>query len=234
MMINGQKLNRVEVSSSFARNPARYTYSSSSRSSGGARLGSFRLDAEEFPIPVTLYKEKGETWDEIIEELTSILYTGEFERISFAHGNPSRYYRAKVIALEITEEYYHNAYGNIVIACEDQRMFGEEQTFNVTTSNTTHVITGQDKTPWEISLRFSEHTDKFELTTNSGLYLLLGYEFVEGDSLTIKYEGREVLLNGRDLRHSIRLKSNFDYLYPGDVTVRASQDCEMKYDERYF
>ncbi|GGP13578.1 distal tail protein Dit [Oceanobacillus neutriphilus] len=234
MIINGEKLERVEVSSSFARSPVKFAYETSSRSSGGVRLGSLRLDAEEVSIPITLYKEKGETWDDVIEELTSVLYTEEFVRISFSHGNHSRYYKAKVIALEITEEYYHNAYGNVVIAFDDQRMFGEEKTIEVSTENTLHVITGQDKTPWEISLRFSENTDKFELTTNSGLYLLLGYEFIEGDSLTIKYEGREVLLNGRDLRHSIRLKSNFEYLYPGKVTVSASHNCEMKYDERYY
>lgn len=111
---------------------------------------------------------------------------------------------------------------------------GEEQTINVTTSNTSHTITGQDETPWNVEVVFSEPTKTFELTTNKGLYLLLGYEFIEGDRLIIKYEGREVLLNGKDINFAIRLASNYELLSPGSLQIKASHDCTLKYDERYY
>ncbi|WP_339233798.1 distal tail protein Dit [Oceanobacillus sp. FSL W7-1281] len=111
---------------------------------------------------------------------------------------------------------------------------GAEETINVTTSNATHTITGQDNAPWEISLRFTAKTDKFELHAGD-IYILLGYEFIEGDRLTIKYEGREVWLNDdRDLRHSIRLASNYELLEPGEIEVKASHACELKYNETLF
>ena len=63
---------------------------------------------------------------------------------------------------------------------------------------------------------------------------MLGYEFIEGDRLTIKYEGREVLLNGKDINFAIRLASNYELLSPGSLQIKASHACELKYDERYY
>lgn len=101
-------------------------------------------------------------------------------------------------------------------------------------TDATHIISTQGETPWSINVVFSEATNKFEFTASNGLYLLLNYTFVAGDRLQIDYVGRKVFLNGNDLRPTVSMSSNYVLLQPGEVTLKASHDCDLIYDERYY
>lgn len=170
----------------------------------------------------------------LAEDLSSWLLTETIKELTF-DDEPNRRYLAIVDGTFEPEEIVTHGYGTIRFLVPDGNKLGLEKTIPVTTSNTTHTITGQDETPWEVNVTFNQNTTTFELETNKGLYLLLGFELKQGDRLTIKYEGREVWLNDtRDLRFAIRLKSNYEMLQPGSLRVKASHACTLKYDERFY
>lgn len=169
----------------------------------------------------------------IAEDLAGWLLTEEAEELIFDEEKDRRYLAVVDGGFEPDEIVTHG-YGTIRFVVPDGTKMGAENTISVTTSNTNHTITGQDEASWTVEVVFTQSTNKFELETNKGLYLLLGYEFIEGDRLTIKYEGREVLLNGKDINFAIRLASNYELLSPGELTVKASHDCKVIYDERFY
>lgn len=111
---------------------------------------------------------------------------------------------------------------------------GEKHDLAVGTAYTSHIIKGQDQTPWTTYTRFTAPKSQYTLETNKGLYVLLNYSFIEGDTLRIDYSKREVTLNGNDLAVSVSLSTNWTMLQPGTVQVRASEPTTLSYAERYY
>lgn len=168
----------------------------------------------------------------IKDEIAAWLVTKDWARLSF-DNEPGRSYLAVVQnSIDDFDRFVDQRSGTIQFIAK--ATLGEEKTIPVTTTRTMHTITGQDNTPWIVEVTFTEATSIFELQASNGLYLLLQYEFIEGDRLTIKYEGREVLLNGNDLRRAVRLKTNYELLEPGMIGVSGSHACEIFYNERYY
>lgn len=168
----------------------------------------------------------------IKDEIAAWFVTNDWARLSF-DNEPGRSYLAVVQnSIDDFDRFVDQRSGTIQFVAK--ATLGEEKTIPVTNTPTSHTITGQDITPWIVEVTFTEATSTFELQASNGLYLLLAYEFIEGDTLTIKYEGREVLLNGNDLRSAVRLKTNYEMLQPGTIEVSASHVCELIYDERYY
>lgn len=192
-----------------------------------------RTDKEVMSIPVTILIDGNSKADLLskAEEVASWLVTKDVKRMQFG-DEMNRSYIALLDGGIDVDEIVSFSRCSIDFIVLDK--VGAEKTINVTTSNTNHTITGQDETPWTIEVVFSRNTTTFELETNQGIYLLLGYEFIEGDRLTIKYEGREVLLNGRDINFAIRLASNYELLSPGSLQIKASHPCVLKYFEVFF
>ncbi|MDY7224665.1 distal tail protein Dit [Halalkalibacterium halodurans] len=111
---------------------------------------------------------------------------------------------------------------------------GQEHEINVPTTYQSFTIRGQDQTPWTTYTRFTAPRSQYTLETNKGLYVLLNYNFIEGDILRIDYSKREVTLNNKDLAVSVSLSTNWAMLQPGTVQVRASEPTTVTYTERYY
>ncbi|WP_017797562.1 distal tail protein Dit [Oceanobacillus kimchii] len=169
---------------------------------------------------------------QIKDELAEWLVTKEIAPLQLDDEPGRTYWCVVQNSIDDLSRFVYTRQGTIQFLCFYTT--GEQKTIPVTATPTSHTITGQDETPWTVEVVFSEATDTFELQTNKGLYLLLGYNFIEGDRLTIMYEGRKVWLNGEDLRHAVRLKTNYEMLEPGIMEVSASHDCKFFYDERYY
>ncbi len=197
----------------------------------GSRERQVTYDVREIPIKFLIADETNEGFRARFNRLNSYI-KGRKKRLEFTDENA--HFIATLSSANIPDEDSNSLICTMTFTCADSAKRMNEKTINVTTSNTMHTVTGQDAAPWEISLRFTAGAEKFELETDSGLYILLGYEFIEGDRLNIKYDGREVWLNGRDLRHAIRLASNYELLNPGKLTIKASHDCKVIYDERFY
>lgn len=197
----------------------------------GSRERQVTYDVREIPVKFLIADATNEGLRERFNRLNGYI-KGNKKRLEFTDENA--HFVATLSGANIPDEDSNSLICTMTFTCADSAKRMDEKVIEVGASESTHAITGQDETPWEISLRFTANTDKFELRAGD-IYILLGYEFIEGDRLTIKYEGREVWLNNdRDLRHSIRLASNYELLKPGDLKVRASHACELKYDERYY
>ncbi|MDM8100931.1 distal tail protein Dit [Oceanobacillus oncorhynchi] len=197
----------------------------------GSRVKDVTYDIREIPVKFLIADDENEGLRERFNRLNGYI-KGNEKRLEFTDENA--HFIATLSGANIPDEDSNSLICTMTFICADSAKRMNEKVIEVGTSESIHTITGQDSAPWEISLRFTANTDKFELETDSGLYILLGFEFIEGDRLTIKYEGREVWLNdNRDLRHSIRLASNYTLLQPGSLVVKANHACELKYDERF-
>ncbi len=198
----------------------------------GSRVNDVTYDIREISVKFLIADATNEGLRERFNRLNGYI-KGNEKRLEFTDENA--HFVATLSDASIPDEDSNSLVCTMTFTCADSAKRMNEKTINVTTSNATHSITGQDAASWEITVRFTASTDKFELETDSGLYILLGYEFIEGDRLTIKYEGREVWLNGaRDLRFVIRLASNFELLRPGELTIKASHACDLIYDETLY
>ncbi|WP_339236906.1 distal tail protein Dit [Oceanobacillus sp. FSL W7-1281] len=197
----------------------------------GSRVKDVTYDVREIPVKFLIADATNEGLRERFNRLNGYL-KGNEKRLEFTDENA--HFVATLSDANIPDEDSNSLICTMTFTCADSAKRMNEKVIEVGTSESTHTITGQDAAPWEVSLRFTANTDKFELRARD-IYILLSYEFIEGDRLTIKYEGREVWLNdNRDLRHSIRLASNYELLEPGELEVKANHACELKYDERYY
>lgn len=238
MLVNGAKLPYTEVAYEFARNPSGYVYSISPKYGWGVRLRNRRLESEIIPIPVVFSRRGHEnmSWDDIIEELTSILYRDEDVSISFSHGDTEKYYSARVTSIFISEEHEYVAKGVIEIMCEDQCMFGEDRRISVDTEFNSNIIRGQLSPVWYSTTRFSEGMKQFTLEISSGTNIVLNYDFIEGDVLDIDAKRRSVFVNGSNIDVSISLETEWDKgeIPVGNVQLKASHPTEIVYTERYY
>ncbi|GEM02938.1 putative phage tail component, N-terminal domain-containing protein [Halolactibacillus halophilus] len=180
--------------------------------------------------PIGFKTKTDEKHIEVVEKLTNWLVTDDWTRLSFS-DEPGRIYLAVLQEGIDLEKIAWLREGTLSFVAKET--LGQQEIINVTSTTTTDNIVGQEKTPWIVEVTFTQNTSSFELTTNQGLYVLLGYQFIAGDNLVIKYDGREVLLNGHDLRSAVRLKTNYELLQPGTIDISASHDCTLTYDERF-
>lgn len=232
MIFNGESKDYIRVKQELFRPPSPpIEFDVFDYSRGGSRLKKKRYTSMTLPVPIRIYHPKKRI-EELKEELSHWLIHDDPKKLGFK-DMPDRYYLAHYESMQLSEK-GHFADGTINFFLPDGRRVGAEKTINVTTSNTTHAITGQDESPWTVEVVFSQRMTTFEVETNQGLYLLLGYEFIEGDRLKIAYDGRVCELNGRDIRFAIRLKSNYEMLMPGSLMIKANHACTLKYDERYY
>lgn len=235
MIVNGLKIPHVEVDYEFARNPLRYSYSATERIKGGIRIRSKRPESDVIPIPVIYFRrDTNKLWDDIIEELTGILYSEKDSLVSFSHGDSSKYYLGQIMAITIEEEHEKGAKGYIELVCEDQRMFGKTKSINLTTSNQTFLITGQTSTPWTSRTVFTQSASQFTIVGPYDGNITLNYDFIAGDVLEIDYKKRDVYLNGNDLAVAVDLRTNWFELPVGNITLQASHGTEITYTERYY
>ncbi|MGP9043338.1 distal tail protein Dit [Cytobacillus kochii] len=171
---------------------------------------------------------------ELRDELTNWLITGEPAPLQFDDEPGRTYYALIENSIDDFSRFAYLRQGTLQFICPDPYAHGDTDHLDVEVIEKPFIITGQTFTPWTVNVTFAMDTNKFEFTGNNGLYLLLNYTFVAGDRLQIDYVGRKVSLNGNDLRSAVSMSSNFVLLQPGEVTLKASHECTLKYDERYY
>lgn len=168
---------------------------------------------------------------EIVDSLTNWLITDDWALLQF-DDEPGRRYEALLQSnMADFEKIAWLRRGTLQFIAKST--LGKSKQINVTTTSKKHQITGQTETPWTVEVSFKANTNKFELWAGD-IYLLLNYSFIAGDKLVVNYVGREVFLNGNDLRKAVSMSSHFKELKPGTVEVKASVPCTIKYDERYY
>lgn len=167
----------------------------------------------------------------IKDELASWLVTKDIASLQFDDEPGRTYWVVVQNSIDNLRRFAFTRQGTIQFLCFYTT--GESKSINVATTAQTHTITGQVETPWTVEVTFTANTNRFELWAGD-TYLQLNYNFIAGDKLTVSYEGRKVFLNGNDLRKAVSMSSHYEELKPGTNSFRATHNCVLKYDERYY
>lgn len=236
MRVNGERLPYVEVSADFSRSPAGYSYETKSKPRGGSKVRGKRLDSEEITVPIVISRRGNEdkAWDDIIKELTDVLYVDGPVEVSFPYRDNDLYYLGEVMALEISEEHEYIAKGEIDLFCEDQVLFGEQHTLSVGTDEEYYDIKGQMNVPWTMEVVFDESSSEFKFNGPDEQILALNYGFEDEDLLRIDFLERRVRVNGSEIPNSVDIRSEWFRIPNGDVQLSASHKAEITYRERYY
>lgn len=191
-----------------------------------------KIDTEPVPISVTLLID-GDSKEDLLnkaEEVAAWLNTEKEAPLIF-DDRPNRAHWSLLNGSVDEEEIV--SFSRASLEFISLYKTGASKRINATTTATNHEITGQTETPWTVEVNFKANTNKFELWAGD-IYLQLNYSFIQGDKLIVNYVGREVFLNGKDLRKAVSMSSHFKELRPGTVEIKASVPCTIKYDERYY
>lgn len=231
MIFNGIEKDYIRVIADLFRPPSPpIMFDTFNMSKSGTRVRKKKLMDANLPVPIRI--SSNQRIESLKEDMSTWLIHDEPKKLIFK-DNPNRYYLAYYEGMELSERPKY-AKGYINFYLPQAYRFGLEKIINVTSQPSVHTISGQVEVPWTIEVVFTKATNTLEIEGSNNFYLLLAYEFVVGDRLTLKLDGRKALLNGEDLRHSYRMISNFVHLQPGQFTVQASHNCSLKYDERYY
>lgn len=202
----------------------------------GGRIRKTQLKPLEIQVPVFLTRPVGLSWEDIKADLSTWLFHKEDKELtfkSFLKMGVNRHYMARLNDIDLDEE-QDFAEGTISFTCQNPFRFSPEKTINLTTTTQTFTVGGQESTPWISKTVFSASANKFEFETNKGGKIILNFNFIVGDVLTIDYNKRQVRLNGNDLAISIDLATVWFELEPGIHLIKASHNTELTYSERYY
>lgn len=167
----------------------------------------------------------------IIEHLTSVLMTEDWAPLQF-EDEPGRIYQA-VLNNDMGdfEKFVRTRKGTLQFVAH--AVESETKKLNLTATNQTYTIGGQESTPWKSYTRFTVPQSSFTIESNFGKVVLI-YDFFAGDVLEIDYDKRDVFLNGKDLAVAVQLESIWFELEPGVMQMKASHVTELTYSERYY
>lgn len=193
-----------------------------------------KTETEPIPIPVTLLID-GNSKEDLLnkaEEIADWLITDKEAPLIF----DDRTNRTHWVVLEGgVDEDEIVSFSRASLEFISLYKTGEPKELNITPATQQIEVGGQVETPWIIEVSFAADTDKFEFWAGD-IYLQLNYNFIKGDKLIVNYTGREVWLNGADLRKSVSMSSVFKMLNPNDglISIKSSVPSILKYDERYY
>lgn len=232
MRIDGEKVPHLSVKATFGKVIAGFEYNLEQKGSGGGRLSSRAMRPLDFSVPVILKRPSNKSWEEVMQEVTDVLFKDQEAHIDLIEDS-GRYVYGYITALDLGDEQDTVSEADMQVVSEYGYFFGKQRQIDITADTDIYNIGGQISTPWEVHATISERTDKFELWFGDS-YIRLNFSFIPGDKLVVKYERREVTLNGRDIRHSVSVKSHFEKLPKGMALVRAEQECIVYYNELYY
>lgn len=231
MIFNGIEKDYIKVNMGLFRPPTPpIHFNTREKRGGGAVRRNKRFTDMTLTVPITI---RTDSHVELLkEDISDWLYHKEPKRLEFKQI-PNRYYMAEYEGMELEEKYKY-ATGEIYFYLSEPYRFGVDKTIDITTTNQTFEVTGQDKTNWYTKAVFGTPSTTYELTGSNGLYVKLNYNFVAGDVLEINYANRSVTLNGIDLAVSIDLRTNWTALPIGYIDLMATQPTTLYYAERFY
>jgi predicted phage tail component-like protein len=200
----------------------------------GARLNRIDTDfrVEEARVEVTALEGN---LRKTAEDLAGWLLSNKEEKLIF-DDETDRHFLALVDGSFDAEEIVSVGYGTIRFVCLNSDKLGLEKSITVTSEFVQSTITGQTETPWTTKTTFTVPQSQFVLESDKGLKIILNYNFIAGDVLTIDADKRDIYLNGRDLATALDIRSEWNKgeLKVGSVQLKATQATELKYTERYY
>lgn len=235
MLFNGTNLSsHLKIRSISGRGLAESEVSTLSTSGGnGARFQRKRRPMRILKIEADIRAKNREELRENIDKINGILAVDQPVPITFFDEPDITYFGTPETASE-NDEYFFKHQGTFTIVCPDPFKYGKEQKITAATTYQTIRVVGTSDTPWTTQTTFGADADQFILEANTGLYVQLDYNFIQGDVLKIDYKYRKVTLNGKLLMTPISLQTNWLPLQPGYMQIRASHETEISYHERYY
>lgn len=230
MIFNGVEKDYVKVNMGLFRPPTPpIEFNTTERRRGGSKTRKKRFTDMTLPVPVTIRSDQPIEY--LKEEISDWLYHEEPKKLIFKQI-PDRYYLAEYESMELNERHKY-AKGTIYFYLALGYRFGENKTLNVTSSNQSFNITGQEEAPWQSETVFDDSTSQYKLESNTGK-IILNFDFVSGDVLRIDYKTRSITLNGVNIDVGLSLNSEWFDLNPGYMTLSASDETELTYTERFY
>ncbi len=199
----------------------------------GVREKGYTYDAREITVKYKLTDRTNEGFRDRFNRLNGLLL-GSKKKLEFT--DEDAYFLATLQSGDTPEEDSNNIVGTLLFICTDPAKNMNKQTLNIGTDFSSYVVGGHDSTPWKSYTKFSVPQEKFVIETNKGGKIILNYDFIAGDELTIDAEKRDVFLNGKDLATAVDIKSEWNKgeLPIGEVRIKASQPTGLYYHERYY
>lgn len=233
MIFNGIEKEYIKVNIDLFRPPTPpLEFLTREKLRGGSRVTKKRFRDLILPVPITVIGKP--TVEDVKEDLAAWLVHDQPKKLIFK-DQPNRYYMAEYESMVLDERKFR-AKGVINFYLAEGYRFGLKKTINLTTTSQTYKITGQIGTPWKSKTIFNESANRFTLEGSNGLKVILNFNFTAGDVLEIDSRERDVFLNGIDLATAVSLETDWakGELPVGEVTLQASHDTELTYDERFY
>lgn len=197
----------------------------------GFRLKKSTRDPLEISQPIGFLANNDTHFLNIIEHLTSKLLTDDWRTLKF-EDEPGRSYKA-ILQNGIDDFEKMANYGSGTLNFVALYAEGEETYLELTSSFIEFTVKGQVKTDWTSKTTFSAAANKYTLEAEGHGQVILNYNFIAGDVLTIDYHKRKVLLNGKNLATAIALNTVWFQLMPGNIKIKASAATKLQYQERF-
>ncbi|PWA08664.1 hypothetical protein DCC39_14595 [Pueribacillus theae] len=199
---------------------------------GRHRLKNTERGLLEISQPIGFVAKEDVTQMQVIESLTNWLITKDWGLLEF-DDEPGRTYTALLQnGMEDFEKISWLREGTLSFIAKET--IGPSHTISIGSFFQTFLINGQTETPWTSQTRFTVPQSQYVLETDTLGKIILNYDFIAGDILTIDYDRREVRLNGKDLAVAVSLETVWFNLKAGYVKLKASHATEMTYTERYY
>lgn len=203
--------------------------------SAGARLKKSKKGVRRVRIRIQAESGNVVDYDNIKHQIYNIFFTDEpFEIVRDL--TPDK----KILVLQEGDYDIENittSDGNfeLYLTMLEPYLIGPTQTITLTTEYQIHEVIGQVATPWKSKTTFTVPQSQFVLESNTGLKIILNFEFIAGDVLEIDSLKRKVTLNGNDLATAISLETEWDKgeLNQGYTTMKANHETELTYTGRY-
>lgn len=198
---------------------------------GGHRLKKTTRGLIEINQPVGFKAKSDQQHVNIIEEMTNWLIQDSWCPLKF-DDEPGRIYPAILQnSMDDLEKIATLREGTLSFTA--LYASGDIKELNLISTRRSYLISGQRETDWTSETKFTAPTSKYIMEETGGGRIILNYNFIAGDVLTIDYHKRKVLLNGNSLASAIALSTEWFPLRPGTMTMQATENTIMSYFERF-
>ncbi|SNZ14550.1 putative phage tail component, N-terminal domain-containing protein [Terribacillus aidingensis] len=199
--------------------------------SGGHRLKKTTRGLIEINQPVGFKVKNDEEQMQIVKWMTDWLITESWCPLKF-DDEPGKVYPA-VLQNDMNDFEKMATLRQGTLSFTALYAAGKEIELNLLPDRRSYFITGQRETDWTSKTTFEAPTSKYIIEEAGGGRIVLNYNFIAGDVLTIDYHKRKVLLNGENLATAIALSTVWFPLHPGTMTINATENTIMTYVERF-
>ena len=199
----------------------------------GARLKKTNLEEGYIYVDIRIKELSKERLNELKRYLASILFTTELKKLILPDES-GVYYMAKLDG--VTEVDRVTTWGDTTLTflCPNPIAYGESKTFNLTESTTLRNL-GTYETAGTITAEIVENINHVEvINQNTGEFIYIGHDFVEGDIVKINFEEEMICKNDYSIMPSLHLESDFFKLPVGEFRITSNVNATLEFNERWL